>query len=1315
MRGDYVNNTVTLDKVTIEINASAGSATANIDKLASTLNTLRSATKGGFSNLQTLAKGLGELKTASDGMERVSASLASLDKVSQSLQNLSNISNPKGLSKLTEELIWLPSAMKGFDADTMENIVRVSNELAEAFTPLANKLADISQGFSTITAIADKYGISITKIRDKTLDVSKYTRVFSNALNGAHSILKGLTRQSQTLINGFTKSASKINSKIKQIGLSLLGTRTIFTATRKAVSEYMAMDAELTWKVTNNWKALGAQLAPAIEYVTYLFKQFVRVVYSVILALTGIDLIARANEKAMKGWGKSAKDTLGNLQKFDDLNVVEFPKGSGGDDNKLIDLDTIDLTPIQKIIDWVRKMKEEIQEAWDTGQWYGVGKVLAEGINDALGAINPDKVLSKIETFMNKVADGFNGLIENLNGNDIGKAIELGLSIIPSSINMFLEKVNWDIIGVRITEALNNINPEKILNEIFGVIGNSFDAVQRIFLNIDSDTLAESLTSAITGFAKGITRVITTIKWSEIGKKLHDVLVKMDWKEIWEAIFDGLKSALAGLGSLVAGTLFGTEFKTETGAIFAGIGTLLGIKLVGSLTKFLSSNLTSIGSLISGKLTSSIGDLFGKSKAIFGEGGAGKSEGFKVPNPKEVLKGLADLAIIIGGLAGIIAAIGLVLKIPGAKEVMSDGINQIIDMFTGIGKIIVPLGVVSALTAIMGTLGIATIAQGFAGLALVIDGLGIVVGAVGLLLLIPGFKDVITNGLNMVVNIFEQLSKVLVPLGVLSALMIALGLATPVVMVSGLVGLAVVIDGLALVMASLGVLSQIPGFTWLVGEGGELLVKMAGYLGSFAGTLVGSFATAALGKVVDIGEKLSEFMEKAKPFFDGLTSVDASATEAAKNMAGVMLILTANNIIDKLTSWITGGSNDQLLKFGKMLPQFGTYMKQYGDNIAGIDADLVIKTSDAVKSIVEFAKIIPKSDSLWSKIAGNNKLSDFGKMLSEFGPYFVSYYESIKSIDSNIVTTTSDAVKSVVEFAKIIPNSGGLWSLVTGDNTLVKFGKELASFATYFKDYYKQVKDIDSGVVKGTSDAVTSIIEFARIVPNSGGLWSLIAGDNDIADFGKALADFGKSFKTYYQSISKISTGTINTVTDAISKLVEQYKIIKDNKLDKTVGDFGKALSNSSGNITSFFSNTFSSSKAWNIGYSFGTSLASAIVSGIRNTRFPSISLRSNDTGQTMQTFKISAYAGGGFVDSGQFFFANENGVPEYVGSIGNRAAVANNQQIIAGIKQGVKEAMMETESSQNLTVKLGNDVLYKAQQRYNRRQNDIYGTDVII
>ena len=79
----------------------------------------------------------------------------------------------------------------------------------------------------------------------------------------------------------------------------------------------MAMDEELTKYTTNVWRAFGAQLAPAIEYAMYLFKQFVRVIYSVVLALTGIDLISRANQKAMAAWGKSTKDTLGSLQKFD--------------------------------------------------------------------------------------------------------------------------------------------------------------------------------------------------------------------------------------------------------------------------------------------------------------------------------------------------------------------------------------------------------------------------------------------------------------------------------------------------------------------------------------------------------------------------------------------------------------------------------------------------------------------------------------------------------------------------------------------------------------------------------------------------------------------------------------------------------------------------------------------------------------------------------------------------------------------------------------------------------------------------------------
>ena len=53
---------------------------------------------------------------------------------------------------------------------------------------------------------------------------------------------------------------------------------------------------------------------------------------------------------------------------------------------------------------------------------------------------------------------------------------------------------------------------------------------------------------------------------------------------------------------------------------------------------------------------------------------------------------------------------------------------------------------------------------------------------------------------------------------------------------------------------------------------------------------------------------------------------------------------------------------------------------------------------------------------------------------------------------------------------------------------------------------------------------------------------------------------------------------------------------------------------------------------------------------------------------------EIDAFKFGGFPDHGQMFIAREAG-PELVGQIGSRTAVANNDQIVAGIAQGVANA----------------------------------------
>jgi hypothetical protein len=56
-------------------------------------------------------------------------------------------------------------------------------------------------------------------------------------------------------------------------------------------------------------------------------------------------------------------------------------------------------------------------------------------------------------------------------------------------------------------------------------------------------------------------------------------------------------------------------------------------------------------------------------------------------------------------------------------------------------------------------------------------------------------------------------------------------------------------------------------------------------------------------------------------------------------------------------------------------------------------------------------------------------------------------------------------------------------------------------------------------------------------------------------------------------------------------------------------------------------------------------------------------------------------FANGGFPTSGEMFIARENGIPEMVGSIGGRTAVANNDQIVEAVSVGVYNAVVDAMS----------------------------------
>ena len=91
-----------------------------------------------------------------------------------------------------------------------------------------------------------------------------------------------------------------------------------------------------------------------------------------------------------------------------------------------------------------------------------------------------------------------------------------------------------------------------------------------------------------------------------------------------------------------------------------------------------------------------------------------------------------------------------------------------------------------------------------------------------------------------------------------------------------------------------------------------------------------------------------------------------------------------------------------------------------------------------------------------------------------------------------------------------------------------------------------------------------------------------------------------------------------------------------------------------------------------------------------------------------LPSLSVSWYANGGFPADGEMFVAREAG-PELVGTIGGRTAVANNDQIVESVSQGVyrafSQAMSESGGNQVVEAKVNDKVLFEVIVGRNRQE----------
>lgn len=379
----------------------------------------------------------------------------------------------------------------------------------------------------------------------------------------------------------------------------------------------------------------------------------------------------------------------------------------------------------------------------------------------------------------------------------------------------------------------------------------------------------------------------------------------------------------------------------------------------------------------------------------------------------------------------------------------------------------------------------------------------------------------------------------IVGIGLLAAIMAALSAVAALVpgAMVGVLGMGLVIAELALVLAAVGALAQIPGLQWLINEGGNLLQGVGTAIGKFIGGIVGGFMSGVSSQFPQIATDLSGFMTNIQPFIQGASAIDPSMMDGVKALAETILILTAANILEGLTSWFTGGSS--LTGFAEELVPFGTAMKQFSDEIAGIDGEVVANAAVAGKTLAEMAATLPNSGGVVGFFAGENDMGVFGDQLVPFGEAMKAFADSVAGLDASVVTEAANAGKAMAEMASTIPNSGGVVGFFAGENDMDAFGEQLVPFGEAMKEFSIAVTGLNADVVVNSVTAGKALMELANTVPNSGGLVAFFTGENDLDMFGEKLVPFGEAMKQYSIAVTGLDANVVVNSANAAKALVE--------------------------------------------------------------------------------------------------------------------------------------------------------------------------------
>lgn len=292
------------------------------------------------------------------------------------------------------------------------------------------------------------------------------------------------------------------------------------------------------------------------------------------------------------------------------------------------------------------------------------------------------------------------------------------------------------------------------------------------------------------------------------------------------------------------------------------------------------------------------------------------------------------------------------------------------------------------------------------------------------------------------------------------------------------------------------------------------------------------------------------------------------------------------------------------------------------------------------------------------------------------------------------------------------------------NDKLPSLNSNLEEYVSYMETFAEDTKNIaKSQLISAFSTFVSDIIGFFSKDPISKLAKDVEKEKNQAKDLNDKLTvalpelaeaiSLMETYFDYLKRINEIINDDSNQISLEAGMFADMTEVGKNlvSGLAKGMKDNAWEFNDQVNDITK---NALSQNTAHSYGWSFGKQIVKGISDAMKNSTFAKLRGTVN-TDVWGTTFTFDAYATGGFPSTGEMFMARESG-PELVGRIGNRTAVANNDQIIAGIQQGVYNAMVSVQGdNQNVNnVYIGNRQVYKSFSRGLRTENNRLGTNTV-